>query len=721
MSSGARRQRPTRSHGTSTERTSAVRGSRSHGRSRSSAASSREAAPAPRTRSSASASSRGAAPARKNAAPAARTTARPSARPAARPEVRGVGRTEVRPGTRDSGLRTHRDPRTATRTAPRAGSRHTRRAIVAPPPKPPVTTLSFRAGDSRRRLVAVFIVAMLLFTAVVGRVAFLQTTGSDALKAAGKAQRTTESVLIARRGTIFARDGGELALSVPSTTIFANPKLVTDPAGVVTVLTNMLALPVERQKALYQAFVDKTKSFVYVARQVEDDLADVVLALNLPGVDSIHEDKRIMPSGEVGRSVLGRTDIDGVGIAGIESQYNELLTGTNGERVREHDKNGHSIPGSGATTVQPVPGDDLVLTIDRSLQFQVEQALVARVAELQAMGGTVVVMDTATGEIYAVANVKRDEDGTVAVTSANLAAVEAFEPGSVAKVFSISSVLDTGVAATDTVIDVPGKIVFDKDTEWEQTITDAEPHGTQPMTLHDIIVHSSNIGTLLLSEKVGVTRFGEYMKAFGFGEPTALGFPGESGGRVKPADELQGTEKATVTFGYGYWATALPLVAAVNGGANGGMSVAPEVLNATIGADGKVIDTPASATHQVLKPETAATMTSLMTDVVCLGTGKGAQIDGISVAGKTGTAYKLQDDATYGENGDRQYRASFVGFLPAKNPQVTILVTIDQPDPTSRDRFGGTAAAPLFTKVATSAIHELQVMPTPGDTGCAAG
>lgn len=563
---------------------------------------------------------------------------------------------------------------------------------------------------------------MLLFLAVVGRVAYLQTTGSDALRAAGKAQRTSESVLHAQRGTIFARDGGELTLSVPSSTITANPKLVTDPTGALAVLAPMLQLSPEKQQSLLQAFTEKTKVFVYVARQVEDDLANSILALNLPGIDSLHEDKRIMPSGEVGRSVLGRTDIDGTGIAGIEMQYDELLTGTDGERIREHDKNGRSIPGSGTTSIQPVPGDDLVMTLDRSLQFQVEQALVARVIELEAEGGSVVVMDTDTGEIYAIANVQRnEEDGTVAVTSANLAAVEAFEPGSVAKVFSLSAVVDTGVATPDTVVSVPGRIVFDRGTEWETEISDAELHGTQDMSLHDIIVHSSNIGTLTLAERVGVMRLGAYMKAFGFGVPTGLGFPDESGGQMKEPEDLQGTEKATVAFGYGYSATALQLTAAVNTVANGGLYVAPKLLKATIGADGTVVETPPSATRRVLQAVSAATMTAMMKDVVCTGTGKLAKVDGISVAGKTGTAYKLQEGGTYGEAGDREYRATFVGYLPAQAPQVTILVTIDQPDPTSRDRFGGTAAAPLFTTIATSAIHELQIVPTPGDTGCSAG
>ena len=577
-----------------------------------------------------------------------------------------------------------------------------------------------RAGDTRRRLRWVFATTLVLFCAVVGKVVWVEVRGADALRAAGKAQRTSESILLASRGTVFARDGAELALSVPARTIVANPKNVTDPVGVVSVLATMLSLTPEKQQGLMLAFTEKTKSFVYVARQIDESLADAVMALNLKGIDAIEEDRRTMPTGEVGRSILGRTDIDGKGIAGIEMQYDELLTGTNGERTRERDKNGRSIPGSEAVTIQPVPGDDLVLTIDRSLQFQVEQALVTRVDEVEAEGGTVIVMDTATGEIYAVANVERGDDGVAAVTSANLAAVEAFEPGSVAKVFSIAAVVDSGQADPTSTIDVPGSITFDRGTQWEKTINDAEPHGLMPMTLRDIIVHSSNIGTLKMAERVGTQGLNDYMRAFGFGTATGLDFPGESAGMMKDADELQGTEKATVSFGYGYSATSLQLVAAVNAVANGGVYVAPKLLKAVIGVDGVVGETAPSTTHRVISESSSATMAELMTGVVCEGTGKGAQIDGMSVAGKTGTAYKVQDGG-YGEAGDRQYRASFVGFFPADRPQITILVTIDQPDPTSRDRFGGTAAAPLFTKVAIAAIRELQVVPVAGDTGCPAG
>ena len=564
-----------------------------------------------------------------------------------------------------------------------------------------------------------FVVTILLFALVLGRVVWLQTAKAKGLQAAGKDQRTSETVVHAVRGTIFSRDGDELALSVPTTTLIANPKLVTDPAGTVSVLGAMLQLSAEKQVSLLNSFTERTKSFVYIARQLDDELADSVLALSLPGVEGYRESKRILPTGEVGRSVIGRTDIDGIGTAGIERQFDELLTGEDGQSVRQRDREGNSIAGADVTAQAPIPGDDLQLTIDRSLQFQVEQALIARVSELAAKGGVVIIMDTVTGEIYAMANVERTPDGVVEVTSANLAAVQPFEPGSVAKVFSISAAVDSGAVDPNTTLEVPGKIVFDEGTQWEKTITDAEPHGTQPMTVRDILVHSSNIGTWKAAQKIGTERLGNYLGLFGFGSMTGLDFPDESAGQIKPSTEWQGTEKTTVTYGYGYSATAVQLAAAVNAIANHGTYVAPKLLLGRIDETGTMVPTPPSPTHAVVSAETAAQMTSMMTDVVCDGTGSRAQLPDISVAGKTGTAYKVQKNNTYeSDSGERAYRASFVGFLPAADPKITVLVSIDEPDPTTKDRFGGTAAAPLFTTVAEAAILELRLSPTPGDTGC---
>lgn len=583
---------------------------------------------------------------------------------------------------------------------------------------PPMVAITFRAGDNRKRLQFLFVVSAALFAGVVVKVVYLQTAGSESLRAEGRAQRVREQVLPAPRGTIFASDGGELAISVPSSSVYADPKMITDPTGVASVLASMLGLGPDTERSLVEAFTAKENSFVYVARQIDDDLAQTVLDLNLTGVGVIREDRRTMPSGAVGRSLVGRTDIDGNGTAGVELQFNDLLTGIDGERVRERDTSGRSLPGSG-TAVEPIPGKDIVLTIDRSLQYQVEQLLMARVGYLKAAGGTVVVMDTDDGGILAAANVDRDDDETIRVTSANLAAVNAFEPGSVAKVFSHAAVIDAGLAGPRTEIDVPGVMVFDEGTPWEKTLRDAEPHEEMKMSMREVLVHSSNLGTYLLAERLGSRGLYKYLRAFGFGDVTAVDFPGETKGIIDRPSEWQGTEKVTVTYGYHYSTSAFQLVAGVNAVANGGMYVEPRLLEAVIGSDGRVTPAQASGTHQVIKPSTARAMTSMMLGVVCEGTGVKAQVEGMPVAGKTGTAYKARN-GSYDTGGARAYRATFVGYFPADNPQVTILVTIDEPDPYSNDRFGGTASAPLFAEIATAAIHDLRILPTPGGSGCPA-
>ena len=596
-----------------------------------------------------------------------------------------------------------------------------------------------------------FVIAAVLFLAVLARVTLLQTVQADALRSAGKSQRTTEQRLKAHRGTIFDRDGADLALSVPARTVIANPKLVLDPAGTVRTLTALLQLPPAKQLSLTEAFTAKKNSFVYVARQIEPQLADTVTSLRLAGVSSISEDKRILPSGDVGRSVVGRTDPDLEGTGGLEQEYNDILRGTDGEQSKEHDRKFRSIVG-GDETVSPIPGSDIVVTLDRGLQYQVENALLKRIEELKAVGGTAIVMGVHSGDVYASANVRRTSDGTAEITSANLAATDAHEPGSVAKVFSLSAAVNEGLATPKTTISVPGFLTYrpinKSDEKWKFKIRDAEPHNEEQMSLRDIIVHSSNIGTVLITEGLGTLKFGDYLHQFGFGSTTGLGLPGESSGIMKPAADWQATEKVTPRYGYGYAATSLQLAAAVNTIANGGVYVAPRLVLSTIDSKGQTHDAPPSPSHEVVTPQTAATMTSMMKDVVCYGTAKYAKVPGMSVAGKTGTALlkptadpaqkavqPAADPTTDAANasgeinppantdyqaddGTKEYFSTFVGYFPADNPQVTILVSIDRPDPTSQDRLGGKAAGPLFATLATIAMHELRVSPSPNDNGC---
>ncbi len=579
---------------------------------------------------------------------------------------------------------------------------------------------------------ATFVISAVLFLAVLVRVTLLQTVQADSLRAAGKTQRTTEQSLKARRGTIFDRNGVDLALSVPAVTITANPKLVTDPAGTLRTLTSLLQLSETKQRSLLEALMTKNNSFVYVARQIDTKLAETVMALNLAGVSSIKEDKRTLPSGDVARSVVGRTDPDGVGTGGLESQYNDILVGVDGELSREHDRKFRSIAG-GTVTVAAEPGSDIVTTLNRSMQYQVEQALLARVNALTAFGGTAIVLDSKHGDIYSIANVRRNSSGVAEITSADLAATEPHEPGSVAKVFSISAALNENMVTPESSATVLGSMTFNKDDKrWEKKINDAEPHGPRQMSLRDIIVHSSNIGTIMMTRDLGATKFGKYLHEFGFGSTTGLGLPSESSGIMKPAAEWQATEKITPLFGYGYSATSLQLVSAVNTIANGGVLVAPRLVLSTIDTKGVTHPSPPSPTHEVVTPETAASMNSMMRDVVCYGTAKAAKVPGMSVAGKTGTALLKPTQpagqqagagapvtADYvGADGKKEYYSTFVGFFPADNPQVTILVSIDRPDPASQDHLGGKAAGPLFSTLATIAMHELRVSPTPNDAGC---
>ena len=604
----------------------------------------------------------------------------------------------------------------------------------------------YTPGQSSRRLVAVFVIAALLFLAVLAKVVILQTVQADGLRLAGKSQRTSERVIKAHRGTIFDRDGADLALSIPARTIIANPKLVLDPAGTVRTLTALLQLSQSKQIALTEAFTSKKNSFVYVARQVDTKLAATVVQLRLAGVSAINEDQRMLPAGDVGRSVVGRTDPDLQGTAGLEMEYNDILRGVDGAESQEHDRQFRSIAG-GDETVAPIPGSDIVTTLDRGLQYQVEQAVLQRVEALSAYGATAIVMGVRSGDIYSVANVRRDESGVAKVTSADLAATEPHEPGSVAKVFSISAAVNEGLATPETTITVPGYLVYrpfnKSDEKWKFKIRDAEPHNDEQMSLRDIVVHSSNIGTVLMTEGLGALKFGRYLHEFGFGSTTGLGLPDESSGIMKPAADWQATEKVTPRYGYGYAATSLQLIAGVNTIANGGMYVAPRMVLSTIDAEGQSHDAPASPTHQVVTPETAATMTSMMKDVVCYGTAKYAKVPGMSVAGKTGTALlkpsaKPPTDKAVpappvektaetnppantdyqAEDGSKEYYSTFVGYFPADNPQVTILVSIDRPDPTNQDHLGGKAAGPLFSTLATLAMHELRISPNTSDNGC---
>lgn len=576
-----------------------------------------------------------------------------------------------------------------------------------------ITSVNAHQKVKKRLRLSVAVFAVLL-CALMGRVIMLQSFGRDKYLQASIDQRTRVNIVRAERGVIFDRNGNELALSVPSTTVYADPRDVVDPVGTARALAPVLGLSVEKEAELAADLAEPGSKFRYISRELSKPQADAILGLGLAGIYSYVEPSRQVEGG-VAESIIGRTDPDGVGVAGLEKQFNDVLTGKDGKSVREVDKRGRSIPGAENTTDAPVPGDDIVLSVDKSIQYNTDAALLDRVGQLNAKGGTAIVMNSKTGEIYAMSNVRRGPQGETIVAKGNFAAVEAYEPGSVAKVFSISAALNEGVVTPETVLRVPGVITIDN-----FPIRDAWPHGLIDMDVKTIMTESSNIGTLMTAEKIEPHSLRNYLAAFGFGQTSGLNFPGESKGILRDASKWRGTEKVTVSYGYGLSATALQLVAGVNTVANGGTYVAPRLVNATIDKNGKQRPVKPSMTRPVLKPETAAKVTDMLRGVVCTGTGSLAKVKGMEVAGKTGTGYKVQSNGTYQtDSGGRKYFASFVGFFPARDPQVTILVSIDEPDSSSRDRFGGTAAAPVFARLVPNVMQELGIEATGTGTGCA--
>ena len=579
----------------------------------------------------------------------------------------------------------------------------------------------WRSGSARSRFRWFVGIATCSFALLIGWSVFVQVMNGGKLRAYGVAQRESNITIPAARGTIFDRDGNEMAITVPALSLYADPRAVLDPAATAHVLGQMLGFDAAAETELATKLANQKQSFVYIQRFVNQDVADAVLSLNLSGVNGVSEPKRVQVAGGLATNIIGRTDPFGTGATGLELQYDKVLAGVDGEMVKQAAR-GRSLPGTSHILSQARPGTDLVLTVDRSMQFQTEQALLARVNELSAKGGNAIILDTKTGEVLSIASVRRGDDGVAAITAGNLAAVEAYEPGSVAKVFSVSAAIDSGITSPDRVYEVPGSYTFDLGTDYEYTIKDAYPHELEPMTLRNILVNSSNIGTMMAAGELGSPKLHDYLSSFGFGKLSELDFPGESAGILKAAVDWKGSQNGTIAYGYGFSSTSLQLVSAVNAVANKGVYVSPKFVRATIDEKGSKWETPAGSTHRVISEESAATMADLLTGVVCEGTGTRAQVDGISVAGKTGTGYKIQANGTYkSDDGLRSYFATFVGFFPSKDPQVTILVSIDEPDRSSRDRFGGTAAAPVFASLAQMAIHELAIQPTPGDTGCPVG
>lgn len=560
--------------------------------------------------------------------------------------------------------------------------------------------MTLRLANRRiRLLVALFAV---LFAAALVRSAWLQAVEGPSLEGLASRQQRETVIRPSHRGTIYDRLGVQLAIGEQATTVYANPTHIANPRAVAPIIAADLDLDPGQ---VLEAISDRSQGFVYVARKVDTDKAKVLERRDIAGLGFYPEERRIYPQRRVASSVVGFAGIDNDGLAGLELAFNKELTGRAGEETVVHDAQGRVI--DVVTLRQVRDGRDLVLTIDNRLQARVEQALRRVRAAWGAKGATAIVLDPRSGAVLALAQepgFDANEYSSAYASSPdsvrNKAVTDTYEPGSTFKVVTVAGAIEEGLVEPSSSFTLPYELQIA-----DRVIHDAEERGTETMTVSEILARSSNVGAVKLALLLERRRLAKWIKRFGFGHPTGIGFPGESRGIVLKPSDWTGSTIGNVPIGHGIAVTPIQMAAAYGVIANGGEWVEPRLVS-RIGDD----DAPEPRRRRVLSVETARLVRTMMQGVVSDGTGVEAQVPGYTVAGKTGTAAKPEPTGGYSET---RYVASFVGFVPARAPRLVILVTVDEPQ---GEIWGGTVAAPAFREIAQFALEYFEVPPDAPET-----
>jgi cell division protein FtsI (penicillin-binding protein 3) len=561
------------------------------------------------------------------------------------------------------------------------------------------------AADWRATLRARVIVCTAIFglwtVGIEARLVYLQVFDHAEMMAKADRQQLRTIKPPAKRGEILDRNGRVLAYSVDADTIAADPSEVTDPEDTAQRVCAALDGCDAQQRQLMAERLRRKGQFVYLARQVSPEEARRVKELDLSGLVMLKESRRYYPKKELAAHVLGYVGLDNAGLAGLESAYDSQIRGRDGKVLIQTDARQHAL--FSRVDHPPTAGATLELTIDEYLQYLAERELRIGVEENNALGGTAIVMDPESGEILALANwptfnpnvFTRFGDGE----KRNRAIQDIYEPGSTFKVVTASAALEEHVIDPDDPVDCsPGYITFGS-----RVVRDTHHYGVMPFT--DVIVKSSNVGAIKVGQRLGPERLGRYVTRFGFGQTLAPDFRGESPGIVWNPARMDASALASMSMGYQVGVTPLQMAAAVSAVANGGTLVEPRVVRAFI-KDGRRLDVQHKALRRAISADTAATLTTIMEQVVERGTATAAQIPGYTIAGKTGTAAKLVG----GHYSKSDYNASFVGFVPSRKPALTIIVVMDSPH--GHGYYGGTVSAPVFKRIAEAALRHLGIGPT---------
>lgn len=550
------------------------------------------------------------------------------------------------------------------------------------------------------RIVSVLLIFLILFIALLSRAFQLQILSGQKLKTLAQRQQTTTLQLQPERGVIFDRNGEKLAVSIMADSVFADPSKIADPLRTSQQISDILHLD---KSAVFKK-ISERKSFCWLARRISPEQAANVESANIEGIVLVKEPKRFYPNGELAAHMLGFVGADSTGLEGLEKKYNEVLKGKPEKVAWARDAKGKKLfLRAEKNETQKDESINLVLTIDNRIQYLVETHLKDAVLSKGAKGGLAIVMDPQTGEILALANEGRFNPNNVSGldpdTWRNRAITDFFDPGSTFKPFLVAAALEEkAVKETDIFYCENGAFAI-ADRIFHEA--NRKRHGN--LAVSDILKYSSNIGSVKIAQKLGKDKFAEYIERFGFGARTGIDLPGESTGMVRPVQKWTKVDAATIAFGQGISVTAIQLISAMSAIANNGVLMKPYIVRGFADKNNRLIKmyTP-TVVRKVVSPGVAKRLTGMLTEVVGAvdGTGKNARIVNVAVAGKTGTSQKF--DFARGAYSSEKVRTSFMGFFPANNPQVAILVILDEPQ---RDKWGGVAAAPVFKNIGDQILN----------------
>ncbi len=566
----------------------------------------------------------------------------------------------------------------------------------------PNEVIKLKTGPRRMRGALAFCFIVLSIFGL--RLFQLQALDAPQLAATAAENRTRTLILPAQRGEITDRKGAPLAITVDARDITVDQTMVIDPVGTANTIAGITGADV----ATLIPELSGDRKFNYVLKKITPEQWTKIKELKLPGIFSEKTTKRIYPSNTLASSTIGFIGGEDKGLAGLEYGFEKELAGSQGEVTVEISAGGRPLPSGIASEKKPVPGMGIRLTLDRDLQFVAEQALAARVEYAQADSGTLVAISPKTGKILALAtyptfDANKPSEAAEGVT-VNHALVDAYEPGSTAKVMTMAGLLNEGVANPTTPFTIPPVLKRNG-----KTFHDHDPHPTLKLTMTGVLAKSSNIGTIQASELIGAEKFDSYLRKFGVGQATGMQFPGESKGRLPKLDKWSGTSFPTFAFGQGYMVTAVQIASMYATIANDGVRINPSLIEGYVMPNGQYQAAAEPERTEVISVAAAKTLREMMETVVSdEGTAPLAEIPGYRVAGKTGTA-QVVDPAC--KCYSKEVIASFIGMAPAEDPEIVVAVAIHHP---RNGRWGGLLAGPVFKEVAQYSLQQLNIPPSNG-------